>query len=336
MSGRICYRMLQIYLGYLVTVVLGFALLLAFQNELSSVVASTMNLARLFESPADAIIAGATFGYAPYLLYVLGAYLLFLLATPLIVWSLERSVLATLSGSAALWFYTIVATEFGLPRFNADDGFDPLSWQFLFVIGLVVGRHAYANDRPLPRRTTFLHAAWAIVMFGFAAQIGVTIGHKTGAFDVGPLEWLLIAPPGAYLGVLRLAHILAIAYLVAWYVPKASPLLKLRLLRPLIVSGQRSLEVFCLGILFSLGGCIYLDRYAPGMVTVFFLNVSGWVLLAGFAMFIAWAQRAKPRREAAATARVERSAPRGMAWAGGTTEGRDRHLLAVPVKGNRF
>ena len=50
------------------------------------------------------------------------------------------------------------------------------------------------------------------------------------------------------LDVLRFAHFLALAVVTVWFVPRNWPYLKSPLLRPAILCGQHSLEIFCLGV----------------------------------------------------------------------------------------
>ena len=50
------------------------------------------------------------------------------------------------------------------------------------------------------------------------------------------------------LDVLRFAHFLALAAVTVYFIPRDWPPLTLGLLRPAILCGQHSLEIFCLGV----------------------------------------------------------------------------------------
>ena len=56
------------------------------------------------------------------------------------------------------------------------------------------------------------------------------------------------------LDVLRFAHFLALAAITVRFLPKDWPGLKSPWLRPLILCGQHSLEIFCLGVFLAFAG----------------------------------------------------------------------------------
>lgn len=61
-------------------------------------------------------------------------------------------------------------------------------------------------------------------------------------------------------------HFLAIAVLAVRFLPSDWPGLTSRWLRPLIVCGQRSLEVFCVGLLLSFVGHFLLDVISDSLI----------------------------------------------------------------------
>ena len=66
------------------------------------------------------------------------------------------------------------------------------------------------------------------------------------------------------LDVLRFAHFLALAAVTVRFLPKDWPGLKSPWLRPLILCGQHSLEIFCLGVFLAFAGHFILAEVSGG------------------------------------------------------------------------
>ena len=64
----------------------------------------------------------------------------------------------------------------------------------------------------------------------------------------------------------RVLHFLALAVIVVHFVPQNWSGLRSRLRRPLVVCGQRSLEVFCVGIFLSFVGHFILELFSERLV----------------------------------------------------------------------
>ncbi len=71
------------------------------------------------------------------------------------------------------------------------------------------------------------------------------------------------------LDVLRFAHFLALAAMTVRFLPKDWPGLKSPWLRPLILCGQHSLEIFCLGVFLAFAGHFVLAEVSGGAGAAF-------------------------------------------------------------------
>ena len=71
------------------------------------------------------------------------------------------------------------------------------------------------------------------------------------------------------LDVLRFAHFLALAAITVRFVPKGWPGLKSPWLWPLILCGQHSLEIFCLGVFLAFAGYFVLTEIMRGIASAF-------------------------------------------------------------------
>lgn len=200
----------------------------------------------LVDMPWAALPAAASMLYQPDFMgilpvFVFGMLLLgpFLLAaTRLGGWALAPSFLVYL---AAWWGW--IATP-GLGGTTVE--FDPLAWQFLYLLGAWMGRRSL-HRQPLPRAPWMLVGAGAILVLGLAARL-VEHGFVEGPALAG---WALqhkevLAPP-------RLIHALALAYLVAVLVPRQAAWMEAPLGRGLAAIGRNSLRVFCVGLFLAWG-----------------------------------------------------------------------------------
>ena len=90
------------------------------------------------------------------------------------------------------------------------------------------------------------------------------------------------------LDVLRFAHFLALAALTVRFLPKDWPGLKSPWLRPLILCGQHSLEIFCLGVFLAFAGHFILAEEAGGAAMHFLISISGIVIMSAAAWLFSW------------------------------------------------
>ena len=90
------------------------------------------------------------------------------------------------------------------------------------------------------------------------------------------------------LDVLRFAHFLALAAIVVRVLPRGWSGLKSPLLRPLILCGQHSLEIFCLGVFLAFAGHFILTEISGGAVLHSIVSVAGILIMSGMAWLISW------------------------------------------------
>ena len=71
--------------------------------------------------------------------------------------------------------------------------------------------------------------------------------------------------------------------------PKDWPGLKSRWLRPVILCGQHSLEIFCLGVFLAFAGHFVLAEFAGGgPVLQLVVSLAGILIMSGMAWIISW------------------------------------------------
>src|SRR5262249_5768998 len=144
--------------------------------------------------------------------------------------------------------------------------FNPLAWQLLFVFGGWCALGGVARLAGFIRSRTALSLAIAYLLFSFA----ISLTWYSDALDRRVPQWLsnFIYPVDkSNLDVLRFAHFLALATVTVRFVRRDSPWLESPFLRPTIMCGQHSLEIFCLGEFLSLGGHFINVQLAAGFWT---------------------------------------------------------------------
>jgi len=90
------------------------------------------------------------------------------------------------------------------------------------------------------------------------------------------------------LDVLRFAHFLALALITVRFLPKDWSGLKSHWLRPLILCGQHSLEIFCLGVFLAFAGHFVLAEVSGGAALHALVSICGILIMSGMAWLISW------------------------------------------------
>jgi hypothetical protein len=201
--------------------------------------------------------------------------------------------------SAGLYLLVQINPAINLPRFG-DGGvwyFNPLAWQFLFFLGLVVGNPVIGKPA---RETRSLAPRWLLVTLSvamLACGLIVLKGFEyLMRFNVRTWEDLepMIAFYRAWavkteLGPLRLLHFFALAYLTSLVLPPSLSVWSRRWARPLIVAGQHSLEVYAFGLVLSfLGAFVLLRGPLTSSWGVILVDLAACAASLGFGYVVAW------------------------------------------------
>ena len=88
--------------------------------------------------------------------------------------------------------------------------------------------------------------------------------------------------------VLRFAHFIALAVVTVRFIPADWPGLRSPWLKPMILCGQHSLEIFCLSILLSALGHFVLSEYNSGIAMQLAVNAVGIGAMCLTARLIDW------------------------------------------------
>lgn len=244
------------------------------------------NIEALIDDPAEAFVGVGLLGHQLGYNNILSMYSVLLLGTPLILWALRRSISWTLVVSACLWF---VAGLWKLaPPNYPTTGYwflNPLSWQFLFVIGIAATLHVRAGGR-LPSGR-FWTAAALIYLLGALAWVHSPLWGQEGWHG---LPTFIAGFDKTFLALPRLLDCLAMAYLVI-QLPGLSRWARVARDNPLAVLGRHSLPVFILGTVLAMIGQV-IKTLSGGAVLDGFIVASGIAAQFALAYGLEWMARA--------------------------------------------
>ena len=292
-SALILRRAWQLYLAHICLFVL-YAAEVAytvrhFDNPLFS---EELGIGDFLATPDKTILRVLLLEFQPALLDILPLYIALLLVFPLFMLAMRRHMLLALGPSAALYVLAQV-TEVNIPGETDADGwfFNPFAWQFLFVIAACLGFAQARGQQVLPRSGSRARAliwgAGVIAVVGGVLQLSWTLHQWDGRIP-GILFQTLFPLHKTLLPPIRLISILALAVLVGLLIPRDARFMTGRLGWLVVLSGQNSLHVFCLGILLSLLGNIVLTFVAKSWLVLAAVNLGGILIMIGLGLLSAW------------------------------------------------
>ena len=287
-TARILRRVWQIYVAhvFLFTIFLAEISYVAtsFENPLYT---EEMGIMDFLKQPDVTIIQALLLRFRPVNMDVLPLYIVLMLFLPVILWLMRWKADLTLALSVLLyaitWEYDLYLSAYP----NGYWAFNPLAWQLLFVFGAWC---AFGGARRMTRILSspvtlwisgvYLFAAFCVTMTWYFPQLNHLMPRR--------LEQWMYPIDKTDLDVLRFAHFLAMAAITVRFLPKSWPGLKSPWLRPLILCGQHSLEIFCLGVFLAFAGHFVLAEISGGAALHALVSVSGILIMSTMAWVISW------------------------------------------------
>jgi hypothetical protein len=287
-GARILRRAWQVYVAHIFLFMLYMGELAyvttTFENPLFS---EEIDLLGSLKEPASTLVRALLLTFQPPNLDILPLYIVLLAGFPPVLWLLLRRPTLALAGSVALY---VIAVKFELSLVAYPRGewfFNPLAWQLIFVFGAWCALGGAVRLADAIRSRTVLVLAIAYLVFSFA----ISLTWYSDVLDRRVPEWLsnIIYPVDkTNLDVLRFAHFVALATVTVRFVRRDAPWLEWPVMRPLVMCGQHSLEVFCLGEFLSLGGYFINTELAAGFWTQLAVSATGILLMIATAALLDW------------------------------------------------
>ncbi|KJC40548.1 membrane protein [Bradyrhizobium sp. LTSP849] len=291
-SKRLLLRAWQMYVAHLL-------LFLAFTAQIARTARrwdnpmykDEFNVANFLAHPDELISKALTLQYKPVDLDVLPLYIVLVLVSPFVLWCLVRRPNLTMVGSAVLYAFARYF-DWNLPSYpsGATWYFNPFAWQLLFFFGAWCGCGGRERLKWLHDSRIVLSVAIAWILFAFVI---VMTWHSAFLESLIP-SWLIkvIYPiDKTDLDMFRFFHFLALVVIITRYLHRDWSGLNSRWLRPLILCGQHSLPLFCLGVFLSFGAHWILVQWKSAFIEQFAVSFAGFAIMTAAAWLLDRAQR---------------------------------------------
>src|SRR5580704_17766787 len=302
-TARILRRVWQIYAAH----ILLFTILVAEVAYVAVALdkpfyAKEMEILDFLSQPGLSMGQALLLRYRPLNMDVLPLYIVLMAFLPLILqlikWRADLTLAASVAIYVACWQYDLHLTAFP----NGFWSFNPFAWQLLFVFGAwcALGgarrmTRFLASPAALWVALAYLLFAFGVTMTWYFPQISFLVPHW--------LEQWMYPIDKTDLDVLRFAHFLALAVIALRLVPAGWHGLESRWLWPMILCGQRSLEIFCVGVALAFAGYFVLTEASAGLGLHFLVGICGILIMSAAAWLLSWCKhyvdKAGPRTKRA-------------------------------------
>ncbi|WP_421913501.1 OpgC family protein [Mesorhizobium sp.] len=259
-----------------------------------------INIEPLIKNTPEVLIGIVTLGHQLGYNNILPVYSALLLMAPVWLLFISHRPWLALTASGALWLVAGIC-QIAPPNYP-EPGFwflNPLSWQFLFNIG-VAGMLHVRRGGAIPVNRWLVGAALAYTVTALV-WVHSPLWGQISWFGLPPV---LTGFDKTFLSLPRLLHILAISYLVV-ALPAFSNLFRTAPDHPLAILGKHSLPVFIAGTLIAMVAQVMKQISAGGFAYDSLLLTSGIGMQFALAFYlewlsgIGWSGRApRPAREA--------------------------------------
>jgi hypothetical protein len=290
-ATRLLKRVWQLYIAHIVLFVIYIVTISYLASRFGdSEIIDEFNVAGLVDHATDTLAQGLTLKFKPVNLDVLPLYIVLMGFFPPVLWMMLRQPDLTMAASIVLWLaarylgWNFAAYPVGTWYFN------PYAWQVLFVFGswcaLGGARKSMAIiNAPVTLYFCLTYLAFALVMTmaGRFPDFAALFPHWLDA-TFNPNDKTNLAP-------YRFLHFVVIVVLVIRFVPKNWPGLEWKGFDPLVVCGQQSLAVFCVGVFLSFVGHFTLMMSSGSLLAQILVSVAGIAIMTTVAYYISWSKR---------------------------------------------
>jgi len=287
-TARILRRAWQIYVAhvFLFTIFLAEISYVAtsFENPLYT---EEMGIMDFLKQPDVTIVQALLLRFHPANMDVLPLYIVLMLSLPLVLvlmrWKPDLTLALSVLLYAVTWEYDLYLSSYP----NGFWAFNPLAWQLLFVFGAWCALGGARRMQKILSSPVTLAVCFAYLFFSFLVTLTWYV-PQLGHLMPRRIEQWMYPIDKTDLDVLRFAHFLALAAITVYYLPRDWPPLKSPWLKPLILCGQHSLEIFCLGVFLAFAGHFILAEVGGGAALHALITLSGILIMCGMAWLISW------------------------------------------------
>ncbi|MBW8638663.1 OpgC domain-containing protein [Hoeflea sp. WL0058] len=258
-----------------------------------------INIAPVIAEPATALVGVVTLGHQLGYNNILPVYAVMLLLLPIFLAIGKRSLTMMVALSGSIWIFS-GWYRIGFPNYPNDGVWflNPLSWQFLFVIGIAAALYLRRGGE-LPARLDLIIGCIAYLVLSFA-WVRIPLWGVDASFD---LPAVLTGFDKTFLSLPRLLHVLAAGYLIAM-IPQLNQVFRLSARNPLAVLGRHALPVFLLGTLLAMAAQAWRIAHGSTALSDIAIVCGGTMLLFALAWFLEWHRELSGNRSAARSGQI--------------------------------
>jgi hypothetical protein len=305
-ATRLTKRVWQLYVAHIILFVIYIVSIgyVAFRYSDPEII-NEFNVAGLAgDNAIETLRQGLLLKFKPVNLDVLPLYIVLMGLFPPVLWMMLRRPGLTMLASIALWL-AARHFEWNLPAYPGGSWyFNPYCWQVLFVFGSWCALGGPARSRSFIDARATLYFCIAYLIFAMV----MTMAGKFPSFGALFPHWLYDTfnpNDKTNLAPYRFVHFAVIVILVIRFVPKDWRGLEWRVFDPVIVCGQQSLAVFCVGVFLSFVGHFELMLSSGSLFAQIFVSVTGIAIMTIVAYYISWSKRQdKPPKPAITAAKA--------------------------------
>jgi hypothetical protein len=263
-----------------------------------------INIERIIDDPARALLGIATLGHQLGYNNILSMYAVVMLLLPALLWLGTISLRLMVAVSGTLW---LLSGIYGVapPNYPGDGVWflNPLSWQFLFAIGVAATLHVKRGGS-LPINLWLVGAAGAYLVLSFLWVRVPLWGIDT---SLG-LPAVLTGFDKTFLSLPRLLHVLSLAYVII-AIPGLSEIARVKETHPLASLGRHSLPVFIAGTMLSMmAQVIKISRPDSLLLDTLLISI-GIALQFALAFYLDWYKGLQKASKTSATAKPAAAKP---------------------------
>jgi hypothetical protein len=294
-TARVLRRAWQIYAAHIFLFMIYMAEIAyvagSFDNPLY---AEEMGILDFLKQPDVTLVQALLLKFKPAGMDVLPLYIILLVGFPPLLWLLLRVPVVALAASLTLYALSW-QFDWNMPAYPSGEwAFNPFAWQLIFVFGAWCALGGSERLMALIRSPATQGLAVAYLLFAFL----ITLTWYFPRYGHYVPRWLadfMYPIDKTDLDPLRFAHFLALAVLTVRFVPRDWPPLHSELLRPLVLCGQHSLEIFCLGVFLAFAGHFFLVEVSDRIVAQVLVSALGIAAMIAAAWLLSWYKRAEGR-----------------------------------------
>jgi hypothetical protein len=289
-ATRMLRRLWQLYAAYVVL----FVVYIDIVSNVAAQYANTeiideYNVIGIVDHPIRTLMHGLMLQAKPLNLDALQLLVALLAMFPPILWVMLRRPNLGLAGSIGL--YVAARTfDWSLPSFPTGTWyFNPFCWQLLSVLGAWFALSGPKLTFAL-QRLALLRAAAAIYLV-FALVVTLAAHMPSLAARLPDFGISLSVSDKENLASYRVVHLLALALLFTYLVPRDWAPLSSKLLQPVMKCGEEWLTSFCVGVFLSFAANFVLITGPNSVAMQVLVSVSGIALMTAIAYYISWSRR---------------------------------------------